>query len=489
MVYDDAWDMPQVNWVQQGSFVIPEIPPSTEPDAEPLVCLPAINQYWMPYVMGALDQLRNPSSWLVADDDAMYTTLARVTKLREMLGVRAECVSYLIRFDGETCQLQQSTDSGSTWTEVDGWAEFAACQPPQTQVQFTGGCELEESFDAGVTWEAVPGWDSNFGLCVQGAVPIIGLPPNPGDQTPDQLACSIADYLATEIILSGLQAATTAITDNLTLLEMAGGIASLIPEFVLVGAFVDGVTIIYTAVAEGTLSDFESALTNATFWSDVRCAIFDAIVVDGYVTPGNFSAILTNISAITSAPSDVVGAVHDYVQKLGATGLAQLSQVAGLNAGADCSACGGFCAKWDFRFGASGFGQTPEDATGGWVPVGCAGDGSASWYGGTVGPYVGLDIETSQLFASDVTEVEIIGLADGPNPFTPDFRAIYDPSSSAFWPFDMATGAFDVTVPINAAFPGGFRIALWANPGGVCISQIIVRTAGSAPEGNGLVSC
>jgi len=91
MAYDPAWDMPRVNWQQQGSFEIPEIPPTYEPDAEPLVCLPPINRYWLPYVMGALDQLRNPSSWLVADDDAMYTTLARVSKLRELSLIHISC--------------------------------------------------------------------------------------------------------------------------------------------------------------------------------------------------------------------------------------------------------------------------------------------------------------------------------------------------------------------------------------------------------------
>lgn len=351
MVYDDAWDMPKVNWVQQGSFVIPEIPPSTEPDAEPLVCLPAINQYWMPYVMGALDQLRNSSSWLVADDDAMYVTLARVSKLREMIGVRAVCMSYLIRFDGESCQLQQSTDGGTTWTEVDGWADFAACQPPQTQLQFTDGCELQESFNGGTAWEVVPGWVAHFGACVQDNVPIIGLPPNPGDQTPDQLACSIAEYLANNIILEGLQAATTAITDDLSLLAMADSILTIIPEFILVRAFVDGVSIVYTAVQEGTLSDFETALTDTTLWAEVTCAIYAAILADGYVTPGNCAAISANIHAIGYTPSDVQDAIDSYVSAIGCEGLAQLSQRAGLVVGATCvCGTGPWCSSWSVDF-------------------------------------------------------------------------------------------------------------------------------------------
>lgn len=357
MVYDPAWDMPKANWQQQGSFEIPEIPPAYEPDAEPLVCLPAINQYWLPYLMGALDQLRNPSSWLVVDDDAMYTTLARVTKLREMLGIRAVCMSYAVRFDRVTCQLQQSVDGGTTWTEVDGWSDFVSCLPPQTQVQLTDACALQESFDGGTTWETVPGWAEHFGPCVQDAMPVIGLPPNPGDQSPDQLACSIASYLANQVILEGLQAATTAITDDLSLLSMADTILTVIPEFILVRAFVDGASIVYTAVQEGVLSDFEAALTDASLWLAISCAIYEAIVGDGYVTPANCAAIAANIHAIAYTPSDVQDAIDAYVAAIGCAGLAQISQRAGLEVGADCSSCGGWCYKWDF---------TAND--GGWAP-------------------------------------------------------------------------------------------------------------------------
>jgi hypothetical protein len=489
MVYDDAWDMPRVNWVQQGSFAIPEIPPAYEPDDEPLVCLPPINQYWLPYVMGALDQLRNPSSWLVADDDAMYTTLGRVTRLRQMLGDRAECFMFSLQFT-EYCVLQYSTDGGATWTDVSGWdTNFPVCNPPQTELDFTSGCELQQSFDGGETFTAVPGWDTNFGLCVQEKGPIIGLPPNPGDQTPGQLACSIADYLASTVILEGIQAAVTTIEGDLSLLSMADSLLTIIPEFVLVAAFVDGVSIVYTAVQEGTLSDYEAALSDPSLWTLVRCAIFNAIEADGMVTPGNFAAIASNISGITYTYSDVITAIHAFVEGLGATGLAQLSQLAGLNTGADCTSCGDYCARWNFDIGPSGFGATVGDALGSWVAASCEGVGTGSWFGGPTGPYTGLDISTSQLFADFVTEIEIIGTAGGPNPYGTELRSVYNPVNGDFYPFDMATGAFDVIVPIGAPFSSGFRLILFANPGGICVNQIIVRTSGSAPGGNGLVAC
>jgi hypothetical protein len=200
-------------------------------------------------------------------------------------------------------------------------------------------------------------------------VPVIGLPPNPGDQAPDQLACSIASYLANQVILEGLQAATTAITDNLSLLAMADSILTIIPEFILVRAFVDGVSIVYTAVAEGTLSDFEAALTDTTLWANITCAIYDAIVADGYVTPGNCAGIAANIHSIGYSPSAVQDAIDGYVAAIGCTGLAQLSQRAGLVAGADCSDCAGsgWCYRWDLTVEPGPFASYDSDVPTVWT--------------------------------------------------------------------------------------------------------------------------
>jgi hypothetical protein len=377
MIFDPAWDMPRVNWQQQGSFEIPEIPPAFEPDEAPLVCLPPINEHWLPFVMGALDQLRSPSSWLVADDDAMSTTLYRVTKLRQMIGGRADCMSLMIRFDGASCQLQQSVDGGTTWTEVDGWGDFVTCLPPQTLVEFDSGCTLSQSLDGGMTYEAVPGWLENFGDCVQKFTPIIGPPPNPGDEAPDQFACSIASYLASTVILNAMSAAVVAIQDDLTLLAFGANVLDFIPEFVLVRLGYDAISIIYAAVAEGTLSDYEDAIANADLWHDIACAIYGAIASDGYVTPGNFADIVSAVGGVPYAHSDVISKIVDYLNSLGATGLAQLSQRAGLETGADCSACAAWCRVYDFTtsawaFSWSGVNGGFYSGASGWVSTPCS---------------------------------------------------------------------------------------------------------------------
>jgi len=348
--YDPAWDMPLRNWQQQGSFTQPITPLEPNPGDGPLVCLPPVNQYWLPLILGCLDQLVNPSTWSTTTDDQLNAAIEQGEILKQMIGGRAVCpVAFELRVEG--CDLQSSLDGGDTWTTVPGWPDFLAnCIPPQTEIRFTEGCTLEQSLDSGVTWTAVLGWTDNFGNCIQDLAPIIGLPPNPGDESPEQLSCDIADYLATEIILSAMNAAVNAINDNLTLLSFGANVLSIIPEFILVRLGYDAISIIYADISEGMLSDYEDAIADPTLWVKVRCAIYDAIVTDGYVTPGNFSTILSRLSAITYTHPDVISAIVDYVTALGSTGLAQLSQGAGLNVGADCSSCAGsgWCYVWYF---------------------------------------------------------------------------------------------------------------------------------------------
>ena len=347
-MYDPAWDMPRIGWRQQGSYEQGEIPPSSEPDGGTLVCLPPINQDWLPFILGCVDQMRNPSSWIVADDDAMYATLVRVDRLKQMLGGRGACFMYTLRFtDG--CVLQFSVDGGATWADVTGWGvNFPACVPPQTSIRFRDDCLLENSGDGGATWTTVNGWAEFFGNCVRENAPIVGLPPNPGGQDRLQLACSIASYLAEQVVIGAMGKAVTAVSDDLTLLNFGLDVLTLIPEFVLVAIAADAFAAIYVAVQEGTLSDFEAALTDATLLGDLICTIFTCISTDGYVKPSNFACIVTAVGAISYAHSDVISAIVSYLDALGAVGLAQLSQVAGLGTGLGCSGCtgGGWCYEW-----------------------------------------------------------------------------------------------------------------------------------------------
>jgi len=389
-----------------------------------------------------------------------------------MLGERADCgASMMIRYDGASCQLQQSVDGGTTWTEVDGWNSFNACLPPQTILGYSE-CVLRESLDGGLTYTPVPGWADNFTACVQSAVPIIGLPPNPQEQSPAQLSCSIAVYLANQIIIGAMGKAVTAIQDDLTLLQFGLSVLDLIPEFVIVTAGVTAFSTIYAAVEEGTISDFESALTDSTLLSDIVCAIEGCILADGYVTPSNYSCILSSIGAI-SYTADVIDAIVGYLTALGAIGLAQLSQVAGLQTDADCSACG-WCVKYDFSLGAQGWHAT-AGGTGTYT--------GSSWISQDNGAEGALDIESADDVFANCTSFEVIGYADSAQA-APNNRAVGNQSESIFVPFDgTIVGAFDIVIPFGESPTDGLRAAMYniTRGGGSRFDMFIIRGLGDAP--------
>ncbi len=329
MVYDPAWDMPKRNWQPQGSFEQGLIPLTVNPDDAPLVCLPPINVHWLPLVLGCLDQLRNPSTWIAANDDAMFAVLQKSQRLMQMIGERATCVDLAMRL--QDCALQFSIDGGATWTTVSNWN---------------------------------PGFEE----CVQEFLPIIGLPPNPGDEPHNQFACSIAGYLANDVILKAITQAITSISDDIALLGFGTVILDLIPEFVLVTVAYNALYFLYSTIQGGTIADYEAARDDPALWQDVQCAIYGCIVSTGYVTPANFPCILAEVGAITYTHSDVIDLIVAFLTNLGATGLAQLSQRAGLVPGADCSSCVNWCYEWS---------PMAQEFDANWVPGGGGGDAEA----------------------------------------------------------------------------------------------------------------
>ena len=194
-----------------------------------------------------------------------------------------------------------------------------------------------------------------------------GVPSNPGNPqgkpTPQQ-ACNIGCYLANQIIKASLSSAITSITNNETLLAGATAIFALLPGIDLFGvAAAAAGTVLYTALSSGTLSDYEAAVADTSLWQSLCCAIAQAIATDGYVTAGNYSAVLAAINGITYAHPDVISTIHDYVSSIGLAGL-QAMQVSGTLNKADCSACGQWCFFFDFTRSPLNLGPTGQPSSG-----------------------------------------------------------------------------------------------------------------------------
>jgi hypothetical protein len=315
VVYDPGWDMPRINWQQQGSFETGEIPLAYEPDAGPLICLPPINQYWLPLILGCLDQLRNPSTWITSNDTQLNTALDRANRLMQMLGERAVCFTYQLRFTS-SCVLQYSTDGGATWTDVDGW-------------------------------------DTNFLNCVSSVI-IPPIPPNPGPSPINQHACNIAGYIATEVLQLSITKAVNDFNAMEGQVQYAQDILLTVAyAFPLTALALDAFAVLYGEYTALTIGDFTAASTDPVLWSDVTCAIYEAIRTTGYIDASNMATVVSNICAISYSSSTVITAICSFVSALQLRDWQGFQNVGALD-DVDCSACvnpPGWCYEWNASSG------------------------------------------------------------------------------------------------------------------------------------------
>jgi hypothetical protein len=308
MPFDPAWDMPQVNWQQQGSFEAGELALAYPPDAAPLVCIPPINQYWLPYIQGCLDQLVNPSTWITSSDTALNDALDAALKLKQIVGQAGACFMYQLQFTSD-CRLQYSTDGGGTWTDV-------------------------------------AGWDANFANCVSSVI-IPPVPPNPGHDVIQQHACNISGYLSSQIIQLTVTHAVNGYNTGLTQLQFAQDILDTIAyAFPITSIALTIFHDLYAAVTGATISDFTAASTDPALWGAVTCAIYSAIRSTGYITAANLPNVIANVCAISYVHADVVTALCSFITNVGLQNL-QAMQNVGVVDTVDCSGCAApWCYEW-----------------------------------------------------------------------------------------------------------------------------------------------
>jgi hypothetical protein len=445
VVYDPGWDMPRQNWLQQGSFETGEIPLAYDPDAEPLICLPPINRYWLPLILGCLDQLRNPSTWIASSDSALNTILDRSNRLMQMVGERADCVS---------CPLLRLND-----------------------------CVLESSCDGGTTWVAAAGWADNFANCVSNVI-IPPIPPNPGPSPIDQHACNIAGYIAAEILQASITKAVNDYNTGRTQLQFANDVLQDIAfAFPLTALAVDAFVLLYNEYTALTIGDFTTASTDPVLWGDVTCAIYSAIRTTGYIDAANLPTVVSNICAISYTSSTVITAICNFVSAL------QLSDWQGFqNVGAlddvDCSGCASppssWCWTWDFTGSTNGWGFSQ----GAYVPA------DHQIEGNNLGAYYVIDGAIAFPSAATLTKITVdwyAGCAMG------GFSRIF--STNALTNIenvpDTGTGFFHSIVPYPHT-QSDLRVVLQSSPCGVntnAMTRISIYGTGTRPAFTTGASC
>lgn len=315
---------PTVGWLPSSSYVQPVAPPTVEPDATPGVSV-CVSKTWLPYIIGSLNQLIQPTTWDTDDPAVLQTALERATKLQAMFGSAEGCMQ--IRWHDGNCSLQISTDGGATWENVDGWPDPGPPDCLHPELRIDAGGNLQITYDGGTTWTTIDGWPPPT-------------PPNPSGAGTAQAACNVATHLAQDIIQGALASAVNSFDGSLSAAVAASSIIALIPGFgpevaLTIDAAVGIVYLIYTT---GSIGDYRAASTDPLLAHDLQCAIYNAISADGAVTASNYAAVVAAIAAIGYAPSDVQTAVNSFVTSLGLNGMLAAQQLGGLVAG-DCSGC------------------------------------------------------------------------------------------------------------------------------------------------------
>jgi len=364
---NEPWDMPLLNWEPQGSYGAPISPPLLGPTGGTLVCIPPINKDWVKIILGCLDQLRIPATWKAVDRADLLQALNWMQELKDTVASAGPCCDVAMRL--------------------------------------TAGCVLQFSTDSGTTWHDVTGWAANFCTCVSACV-IPPVPPNPLPVPTDQLACNLAGFLAAEIIQRAVNLAVTDFNNKLgeaqfalDLLSVLGGV---FPITFTVGEAAYQLYQWYTTV---TVSLFSSAGTDPVLWSDVTCAIYTAIRADGYITASNLPNVIANICGIAYTPAVVLTAICGFITNLGLQNL-QAIQAIGATDDVNCAGClGNWCRQYDFTTSNGGFSKGCVGGTlsGHWTS-------GTGWVDDVVGspPYSLTCIIGTPFTAATITEVQLL---------------------------------------------------------------------------------
>src|ERR1035437_9110764 len=76
--------------VPRPSFPYPVLPIDAEPDVGPCICV-SFNAAYQPYILGALQQLAQNTTWRLGVDDDIAVIQGRINRLMEMFGMSTGC--------------------------------------------------------------------------------------------------------------------------------------------------------------------------------------------------------------------------------------------------------------------------------------------------------------------------------------------------------------------------------------------------------------
>lgn len=368
------------------SFPFPVVPPDSDPDEGQLatVCFAAS---WMPFVLGALQQLTLQATWQ-GDDDAVLLAQSRAQTLLAMFGA------------------------------ADGGCEDAICI---AGLIYDSDCDcIKQTLDGGETFFENPAADPRHG-------DIYRFPVVTADDPRCQAAANMVRYISDlidEVVLIVDEAGTA-----------EGLIAILLPFFVELGPFgilIDLVLGLAFALFSAGATAISAAFTSTAY--DTLLCIFDCrIAPDGSVNADQLAAIEADIA---SQIGGLVQTVLDAMFLLmGEVGLSNAGTIG--DAPADCSGCDcGWCYFFDFTADDGGFSNL-TGAPGAWA----AGLGWTGTYGGSSATANSMRIHHS-ITSTVITDIEITYSVAGTSDMVGALRLRQSGSTKYSAPLDGNPGTY-----------------------------------------------
>lgn len=383
--------------------------------------LPCINVDWLPLLLGCVDQLRNPSSWLdTLTDSARESVIAQADYLRSILAasVTAPCVNPVVNVAIDCTNGLQFQTADGIWHVGTSMADICVC---------TTACLVQ-----------LP-------------------PPNPGGTAPDQHACNLAGYLATIFLQKALQDAHAALAAGNTVLQyfqqLAADIATGNPFLeVLVTVAQD----LYPTVQAQPIADVAAVAGDASLWAEVTCIIYLCIKAKGYLDASNFSCVGTGLGAIVYPKTWVAPLLQNAWNNAGVQFMEKFEAPGGID-DVDCTDCGtaGTTAWFDWTSGNHGFvtvlGNPATNVTGtGWV---------GGYWTTASPPSMSIDIQgTPTSWHLDSVELVVTDPSSvaGTFPWTQRFCQLLDSGGTEIARAIFPTGAFPTATTVSANFGGTF---------------------------------
>lgn len=336
-----------------GSFQQPVDAPDVDPDTAPLVCA-QFSAAWLPFVLGALQQLQLASTW-TGSPAALDLTNARAMLLSDLIA-NGECMTTQFRFT-VGCILQVSTDSGDTWTDVPGWSDFAAAcftGPPGADgapgAPGADGAKGDKG-DKGDTGDTGPTGPTGPSGDDCDCTPPLAIVP---DQDPFDKWCNMSGFIS-GVVLKNL------IQDMLTEVQAAKDPFAVISSFfdqqaayaqtkeqTAVALLASFIASIFVSDWETHVTEIQAALDDADFWENVQCAVFDALLAGDALSNVTIAAAAGNIIDLPDGHTTVQETMSQFLNDIGANGVAMLASNAPF-VDFDCSNCGCYDRTYDFN--------------------------------------------------------------------------------------------------------------------------------------------